>query len=105
MLGDDASFGKRTHRVHFLDAEAELPAGTVTLARLGQAPLVNFSVLPLGRRQWSVVIDPPIPPPATKADEPRVLQILADRWTTLIQSNPEHWAAPFPIGWCDEAGS
>ena len=105
MLGDDASFGKRTHRVRFLDAEAELPAGTVTLARLAQSPLVNFSVLPLGRRRWEVGIDPPIGPPASKADEARVLQLLADRWSEQIRSNPQHWAAPFPIRWCDEGTS
>lgn len=102
MLGDDASFGKRTHRVRFLDSEAELPAGTVTLARLAQAPIVSFNVLPVGPRQWSVAIDAPISPPEAKADEPQVLQVLADRWTKEIQAHPEHWAASFPIRWCDE---
>ena len=47
----------RRHRVRFLDAEAELPAGVVGLSRLCGAPIVPFFVLPDGPRRWQVQIE------------------------------------------------
>jgi hypothetical protein len=44
------------------------------------------------------VIEPP-PRDGTDEDEAAVLQQLADRWTTLLRSHAEYWAASFPIAW------
>lgn len=108
MLGDDGSFSDRTYRVRLFDTDAELPAGPVTLARLGCAPIVGFTVLPLGPRRWHLHVEAPIAPPATRADEADVLQQLADRWSATISAAPDHWAASFPIRWIpptDASGS
>jgi lauroyl/myristoyl acyltransferase len=107
VFGDDA-WGDRPRlaRVRFCDAEALLPAGVVTLARLTGAAILPFSVLPVGPRRWQVTIEPPLdpPPPTSGADgEHRVLQSLADRWTALLQAHPDHWAASFPIAWVDSS--
>jgi lauroyl/myristoyl acyltransferase len=107
LLGDDG-WGRepRSHRVRFLDAEADLPAGMVTLARLCQSPLVGFAVLPTAPRRWRVVVDRPIAPPARHGGPPAeraVLQQLADRWSELIRASPEHWAASYRIRWRGDA--
>jgi lauroyl/myristoyl acyltransferase len=105
VLGDDGSGPPpRTHRVRFLDAEADLPSGAVTLARLYGAPLIGFSVLPLGHRRWRLVVDVPVEPvppgPAGRAAADReTLQQLADRWSEIVRGSPQHWAASFPIRW------
>lgn len=103
VLGDDAwGSTPRRHRVRFCDAEAELPAGVVSLARLTGAPIVSFTVLPTGPRRWQVVVEPPIEPPARHGDgdgERSVHQELADRWTAAIRAHPDQWAASFPIAW------
>lgn len=99
LLGDDGSFSARTHRVRFLDAEADLPAGPVTLARLAKVPIVSFHVLPEGWRRWRITVDPAIAPPTSPTDERRVLQTLADRWSDQIEAAPDHWAASFPVRW------
>lgn len=106
VLGDDASGEPpRRHRVRFCDAEAELPAGPVTLARLTGAALVPFFVVPLGPRRWRVVIEEAIDAPERHGGEQAELPVqqeLADRWTAWIRRHPEHWAASFPIAWVDE---
>lgn len=102
VLGDYAKPGMRTYAVRFLDAVAELPAGTATLARLCRTPVVPFSVLPLGRRRWHVAIEAPIAPPAREhgeAGERALLQALADRWSATLRAHAEHWAAVYPIVW------
>jgi lauroyl/myristoyl acyltransferase len=105
VLGDDASGPRpRTHPVRFLDGWAELPSGGVTLARLYDAALVGFTMLPLGPRRWRLLIDEPIlPTPEADGDrdaaDRAVLQQLADRWTALIRAAPEHWSAVFRIRW------
>lgn len=103
VLGEDATGAPpRKYAVRFCDARASLPAGVVSLARLGDAPIVPFSVLPLGPRRWKAVMEAPIEPPARSGGpeaETKVLQQLADRWTSLLQTNPQHWAACFPIAW------
>jgi lauroyl/myristoyl acyltransferase len=103
VLGDDASGGaSRRHTVRFLDAWADLPAGLVALARLTGSPIVTFAVLPIGRRRWRVVIEPPIEPPTHRtvgASEALVMQAVADRWTAMIRAHPDQWAASFPIAW------
>lgn len=102
VLGDYAKEGMRTYQVRFLDAVAELPAGPVVLARLCGAPLVPFSVLPLGPRRWRVVIEPPIDPPDRRGGaeaERAVLQELADRWSVTLREHAEHWAAVYPMTW------
>ncbi len=105
VLGDDATHAStRSYRVRFCDGEAELPAGMVTLARLTGAAIVPFSVLPNGPRDWTVTIDPPIDPPARDGGpqgERVVLQAVADRWSATIEAHPEHWAASFPVRWCE----
>lgn len=103
VLGDDG-WGRepRTHNVRFLDATADLPAGIVTLGRLCQAPIVTFSVLPLGPRRWQVVVDPAVAPPPRQggpADEQKVLQHLADRWSEVIGEHPDQWAASYRVRW------
>ena len=102
LLGDYAKDGMRTYPVRLLDAVAELPAGPATLARLCGAPLVPFSVLPLGPRRWRIEVEPPLPPPDRSAGEDgerALLQALADRWTDTLRTHAEHWAAVYPITW------
>jgi lauroyl/myristoyl acyltransferase len=100
MLGDDAvDDHAHTLPVELLGARARLPAGPVVLARFARAPIVTFDVLPIGPRRWRVTIGAPIEPPATAAEEARVLQQLAERWTASIRAHPEHWSARFPIAW------
>jgi lauroyl/myristoyl acyltransferase len=102
VLGDYAKDGMRTYAVRLLDAVAELPAGPVTLARLCGAPLVPFSVLPVGPRRWRIEVDPPLQPPdrsAGEAGERALLQALADRWTETLRTHAEHWAAVYPMTW------
>jgi KDO2-lipid IV(A) lauroyltransferase len=103
VLGEDASGPPpRLHRVRFCDSYARLPAGIVSLARITGAVIVPFSVLPDAPRRWRVRIEPVIEPPprdGTDEDEAAVLQQLADRWTTLLRSHAEYWAASFPIAW------
>ena len=99
VIGDDASGTQpRMHTVRFLDADAELPSGAVTLARLYESALVGFHVLPLGHRRWRLVFEEPMVPDRRAEDE-KLLQQLADGWTTLLREVPEHWAASFPIRW------
>jgi lauroyl/myristoyl acyltransferase len=105
VLGDDGSQASgRSHEVRLCGTTAMMPAGAVVLARLAGAPIVPFTVLPRGRRQWVVTIEKCIEPPS-QADGPSgdraVLQLLADRWTETIQRHTEHWAASFPIDWTD----
>lgn len=102
VLGETGTAATRTHRIRFLDTEADLPAGTVALSRLCGSPIVPFAVLPLGPRRWRVTIEPPLPAPARRegaAGERRQLQELADRWSAMLRTHPEHWAAVYPIGW------
>jgi KDO2-lipid IV(A) lauroyltransferase len=103
VIGEDATGAPpRRHLVRFGDAAAHLPAGVVSLARLADAAIVPFHVLPLGPRRWRAVIEAPIEPPrredGTDGDA-TVLQTLADRWSALIAEHPQHWAARFPIAW------
>jgi KDO2-lipid IV(A) lauroyltransferase len=103
VLGDDA-FGAepRMHRVQFCGVAAELPAGLVTLARLAQAPIVPFDVLPDAPRRWRITLGDVIEPPDRNSDddgERRVLQTLADVWTDSIRRHPDQWSARFPIAW------
>jgi len=103
VLGDDAWGGATdVQTVEFCGTPARLPSGVVTLSRLAQAPIVTFSVLPLGRRRWRIVLDPPIEPPERRDDEQRVMQQVADRWSAVIAANPEHWASRFEIAWQDD---
>ena len=105
LLGDNSEFAGHTHRVRFLDSDVQMAAGVAALARLSGAPIVPFTVLPLGPRRWHVAIDPPIdPPPADsgRAGEQPVMQQLADRWSATIRSNPEQWALTAPLEWLDE---
>ena len=105
LLGDNSEFAGHTHRVRFLDSDVQMAAGVAALARLSGAPIVPFTVLPLGPRRWHVTIDPPIdPPPADsgRVGEQPVLQELADRWSAAIRSNPEHWSLATPLEWLDE---
>jgi lauroyl/myristoyl acyltransferase len=103
VLGDDGWGSEpRTYPVRFLDSSADLPAGVVTLSRLCQAPIVGFAVLPTGRRGWRVVVDQAIGPPGPGGgaeEEQKVLQILADRWSELIRTHPDQWAAAYRIRW------
>ena len=103
LLGDDGWGRKpRTHTVRFLDGDADLPAGVVSLSRLCQSPIVSFVVLPLGRRRWRAIVDPALEPPSRHGGveaEREVLQRLADRWGELIRENPQHWAAAYGIRW------
>jgi lauroyl/myristoyl acyltransferase len=105
LLGDNGwGDAPRRFPVRFLDGWAELPSGMVTLARLGQTPIVGFTVLPSAPRRWRVILDPPVDPPAPRggeAAERAVLQQLADRWSERIATHPEHWAANYPIRWRD----
>ena len=103
VLGDDATGADpRRHRVRFCDSYAALPSGVVTLARLTEAPIVPFAVLPMGPRRWRGVLEPPIEPPPRDSGiegEADALQQLADRWGALVQAHPDQWAASFPIAW------
>ena len=103
MLGDDGWGDEpRTYGVRFLDSWAELPAGLVTLSRLCRSPIVTFAVIPTGRRRWRVIVDEPVGPPsaASGADGERdLLQLVADRWSAMVRSYPEHWAASYRIRW------
>jgi lauroyl/myristoyl acyltransferase len=103
VLGDDAWGARpRSASVRFCDARARLPLGIATLARLGRAAIVPFAVLPDAMRTWRIIIDTPIDPPPPHADdaaETAVLQTVADRWTALIEANPERWSASFRIEW------
>jgi lauroyl/myristoyl acyltransferase len=105
LLGDDGSqTSARSYPVQLCGATAVLPAGAISLARLAGAPIVPFTVLPLGRRRWVATIEPWIEPPSRAsgaAGELAVLQLLADRWTATVRRYPEHWAASFPIEWQD----
>ena len=105
LLGDNSEFAGHTHRVRFLDSDVQMAAGVAALSRLSGAPIVAFTVLPLGPRRWHVAIDAPIePPPADcgRAGEQPVMQQLADRWSATIRSNPEQWALATPLEWLDE---
>jgi lauroyl/myristoyl acyltransferase len=107
LLGDNSRFAQHTHRVRFLDSEADLAAGVVALARLSGSPIVAFTVLPLGPRRWRVTVDPPLDPPRLedrRAGEKVVLQQLADRWSETIRAAPEHWAANHEIQWVEGDG-
>jgi len=106
VLGETGNNATRAHRVRFLDAEADLPGGTVALSRLCGSPIVPFAVLPVGPRRWQVTIEPPVPAPARSegaAGERRQLQELADRWSAMLRAHPEHWAAVYPIAWVPTA--
>jgi Kdo2-lipid IVA lauroyltransferase/acyltransferase len=109
MLGDDGSqTAARSYEVQFCGTTARLPAGVVSLARLANSPIVPFTVLPRGPRQWVATIEPHLDPPdrgSGPAGEQAVLQLLADRWTDTVQRYPEHWAASFPIAWQVTPGS
>jgi lauroyl/myristoyl acyltransferase len=110
MLGDDGggAANPRTHAVRLLDSTADIPAGMATLSRLCQSPIVTFAVVPIGRRRWRAQIGAAIEPPAkwTGDDgEREVVQRVADRWTELLRAYPEHWAAPYRIGWHEESGA
>jgi KDO2-lipid IV(A) lauroyltransferase len=102
VIGDYAKEWMRTYPVRFLDAVAELPAGIASLARLCGTPVVPFSVLPVALRRWRVEIEPPLEPPARDGGveaERELLQQLANRWTTTLRANAEHWAAVYPMTW------
>jgi KDO2-lipid IV(A) lauroyltransferase len=102
VLGDYAKDAMRTYPVRFLDGVASLPAGAAALSRLCGAPIVPFTVLPLGPRRWRVVVEPPLdaPPRNGGAEAERMLlQELADRWSAQLRAHPEHWAAVYPIVW------
>ncbi|MXZ51579.1 MAG: hypothetical protein F4Z34_00125, partial [Acidimicrobiaceae bacterium] len=102
--GDNSEFAGHTHRVRFLDSQVEMAAGVAALARLADAPIVSFTVLPLGPRRWRATMDPPIEPPSPdlgKAGEQAVMQQLADRWSDAISANPDHWAMAAPLHWTD----
>ena len=102
VLGDYAKDWMRTYSIRFLDAVAELPAGSVALARLCGTPLVSFSVLPVAARRWRVEIEAPLDPPQRNGGaeaEQALLQELADRWTETLHANAEHWAAVYPMTW------
>jgi Kdo2-lipid IVA lauroyltransferase/acyltransferase len=103
VLGETEGEGEpRRYPVRFLDGVAEIQAGVVVLSRLCGSPIVPFSVLPRGPRRWRVNVEPLIEPPGRDegaVGERRVLQELADRWTALVQTNVEHWAAVYPIRW------
>lgn len=103
VLGEDATGAPpRRHLVRFGDSAAHLPAGVVSLARLADAAIVPFHVLPLGPRRWRAVIESAIEPPRREDGtdgEATALQLLADRWSSLIAAHPQHWAARFPIDW------
>ena len=104
VLGDDGVGQPRGYPVRFVGGWAELPAGTVALARLCGAPIVSFYVLPHGPRRWHVHVDPPVEPPPRSSGqegERRVLQALADRWTEVIRAHPQHWTAVHRIRWLD----
>ena len=102
VLGDYAKGAMRRYSVRLLDGVAELPGGAVALARLCGAPIVPFAVLPVGPRRWRVELEPPLWPPARDSGrdgERELLQLLADRWTTLLREHAEHWAAVYPLTW------
>lgn len=105
VLGDDGSrSSSRLCPVRFCAATAMMPVGVVSLARLAGAPIVPFTVLPSAPRRWVVTIEEPIEPPDRRLGrdgEQPVLQLLADRWTETVRRHPQHWAASFPIDWCD----
>lgn len=104
LLGDDPRHGSHVDRVRFLDGEADVAAGPVLLARLAQVPIVTFTVLPIGRRRWRIVVDEALSPPARvdgAAGEHEVRQLIADRWSETIRRRPDLWAASFPIAWHD----
>ena len=104
LLGDNSEFARHTHRVRFLDSHVQMAAGVAALARLSGAPIIPFTVLPLGPRRWRVAIDPPIDAPAAesgRAGEQPVLQELADRWSAAIRSNRGHWSLATPLEWLD----
>ena len=106
VLGDDGSrTSARSYAVRFCGRTAVMPAGMVSLARLAGAPLVPFTVLPRGPRQWVATIESHLEPPDRGSGpdgEQAVLQLLADRWTDTVCRYPEHWAASFPIDWQSE---
>lgn len=105
VLGDDGTRSTaRSYPVQFCGATAMMPAGVVSLARVAGAPLVPFTVVPLGPRRWVATIEPALDPPEREHGhdgEQVVLQRLADVWTESIRRHPEHWAASFGIEWCD----
>ena len=105
LLGDNSEFAGHTHRVRFLDSDMQMAAGVAALSRLSGAPIIPFTVLPLGPRRWRVTIDHPIGPPSPpsgKAGERPVMQELADRWSATIRENPEHWSMAAPLVWLEE---
>lgn len=102
VLGDYAKESMRTYPTRLLDGIVELAAGPVTLARLCGAPLVSFSVLRDAPRRWRIEVEPPLWPPdraSGEAGERQLLQELADRWTSTLRENAEHWAAGYPMAW------
>jgi lauroyl/myristoyl acyltransferase len=107
LLGDDGWGDEpRTHRVRFLDADADLPAGIVALSRVCGAPIVTFTVLPLAPRRWKASIDRIVEPPPRDggaAAEQQTLQVLADRWSAVLRAHPDHWAARHRIRWQERA--
>ncbi len=105
MLGDDGRQASHTYPVRFLDGTAQLAGGAVALSRISGAPIITFDVLPLGPRRWRVTAAPAVGPPdpgAGEDGERALLQQLADRFTTSIRANPEHWAAGYQIEWGDD---
>ena len=102
VVGDYAKEWMRTYPVRLLDAVAELPAGIASLSRLCGSPVVPFTVLPVSPRRWRVEIEPALDPPPRGGGveaERELLQELADRWTTTLRANAEHWAAVYPMTW------
>jgi KDO2-lipid IV(A) lauroyltransferase len=102
LLGDYAKPWMRTYPVPFLDAVAELPAGVTALARLAGSPLVPFLVVPRAPRRWRVEIEPLLEPPARDGGEDaerEVMRQLAGRWSEMLRTHAEHWAAVYPMTW------
>jgi KDO2-lipid IV(A) lauroyltransferase len=105
VLGDDGSRSSaRSYPVKLCGETAVMPAGVVSLARVAGAPILPFTVLPLGKRRWLATIEPHLEPPERRhgqSGEQAVLQLLADRWTETLRRHPEHWAASFPVDWSE----
>jgi lauroyl/myristoyl acyltransferase len=102
LVADVHRPGMRSHRVRFLDAWADLPAGPAALCRLTGAPAVPFAVVKVGERTWRAQLGEPIaaPPRGSGAAGERALaQALADAFGAVIREHLEQWDAVDPIPW------
>lgn len=93
MQSDRVMPGQRGAPVRFLGGHILAPLGPVKMARLTGSPIVPVFAPRCGLlgRKVRIVMDEPIPAPATPEEEAEALQRLADVVARRVAQTPEQW--------------